>query len=330
MKYPQYILAVKNNVVSLIENALNSYFIPTDNNPVRSTVYEMPSLTNTVDIFTTAGLVISRREEMEQDKSLRQVLPYTTIKASTDRTVEQPYVKFMAYQRVGKDGEVRLAGKVSVGFGGHVDLADVVQSNSVINLAATLQDAKARELTEEVTFNPELSKTDELMSVIADSIIIDDSNEVGMVHIGLVNTCFISEDTVVTSNEEGIVMIGFATSKDLLTKHQAGEIELEGWSRLLVERDVDYVETHWLPQETAGDAEYVDASMEAAIAVGTACAADVVYLRTRNRWTQALEDQLIQMYKDGNPPTSMNDFGVTPETQQALLDSATASAAISS
>jgi hypothetical protein len=29
------------------------------------------------------------------------------------------------------------------------------------------------------------------------------------------------------------------------------------------------------------------------------CASDVMYLRTRSRWTQELEDRLMQLYKDG-------------------------------
>ncbi len=38
------------------------------------------------------------------------------------------------------------------------------------------------------------------------------------------------------------------------------------------------------------------------------CAGDVWYLRTRSRWTQELENQLIQLHKEGNPP-NMCDFG---------------------
>lgn len=38
------------------------------------------------------------------------------------------------------------------------------------------------------------------------------------------------------------------------------------------------------------------------------CAADVWYLRTRSRWTQTLEDQLITLHQTGNPP-NICDFG---------------------
>jgi hypothetical protein len=42
--------------------------------------------------------------------------------------------------------------------------------------------------------------------------------------------------------------------------------------------------------------------------VSLMCAADVVYLRGRSRWTQELEDELIRLYKEGNPP-NINEFG---------------------
>lgn len=38
------------------------------------------------------------------------------------------------------------------------------------------------------------------------------------------------------------------------------------------------------------------------------CAMDVWYLRTRSRWTQQLEEQLIQLHKEGKKP-NMCEFG---------------------
>lgn len=37
--------------------------------------------------------------------------------------------------------------------------------------------------------------------------------------------------------------------------------------------------------------------------VTEACATDIYYLRTRSRHTEELEQKLIQMYRDGNPPS---------------------------
>lgn len=38
------------------------------------------------------------------------------------------------------------------------------------------------------------------------------------------------------------------------------------------------------------------------------CALDVIYLRSRSRWTEELEAKLIQLHKDGIPPNVM-EFG---------------------
>lgn len=53
--------------------------------------------------------------------------------------------------------------------------------------------------------------------------------------------------------------------------------------------------------------------------VSEKCAADILYLRSRNRWTQQLENQLIDLHRARTPPNMM-EFGVTHETQKALLD----------
>lgn len=52
-----------------------------------------------------------------------------------------------------------------------------------------------------------------------------------------------------------------------------------------------------------------------------ACIADVKYLRTRNRHTPELEQQLIALHKAGTPP-NMCEFGCTKETGEALLKAA--------
>lgn len=36
--------------------------------------------------------------------------------------------------------------------------------------------------------------------------------------------------------------------------------------------------------------------------VSESCAADVYYLRSRSRWTQELEDKLIELHRKGTPP----------------------------
>lgn len=54
------------------------------------------------------------------------------------------------------------------------------------------------------------------------------------------------------------------------------------------------------------------------LGVSLSCAADVEYLRTRNRHTDALEAELISLHEAGTPP-NMCEFGVTAETQNSLM-----------
>lgn len=46
------------------------------------------------------------------------------------------------------------------------------------------------------------------------------------------------------------------------------------------------------------EAEKISKELE----VSESCGMDILYLRGRSRWTQQLEDKLIQLYKEGNPP----------------------------
>ena len=53
------------------------------------------------------------------------------------------------------------------------------------------------------------------------------------------------------------------------------------------------------------------------LGVSFACACDIWYLRTRSRWTEDLEQELIQAHARGET-VDINSFGVTAETQASL------------
>lgn len=55
------------------------------------------------------------------------------------------------------------------------------------------------------------------------------------------------------------------------------------------------------------------------LSISMQAASDVHYLRTRNRWTQELEDELIAKHKAGESINIFN-FGVTEETQRNLME----------
>jgi len=62
-----------------------------------------------------------------------------------------------------------------------------------------------------------------------------------------------------------------------------------------------------------------DPNLAQAAQVSEECVSDVGYLRSRSRWSEELELELIALHKAGNPP-NVNEFGCTPETGKALLD----------
>ena len=105
---------------------------------------------------------------------LPQVLPYITISDGKG--------KYLSYSRNGT--ETRLHGSRSIGIGGHIDITDITNDNecSKINFLLTIRNSAVRELNEEVNYPlqgwrgtiPEFNK-----------IIIDTSNPVGRVHVGL-------------------------------------------------------------------------------------------------------------------------------------------------
>lgn len=58
-------------------------------------------------------------------------------------------------------------------------------------------------------------------------------------------------------------------------------------------------------------------SLSKELNVSEGCANDVFYLRSRSRWTQELEDQLIELHRKGTPP-DIYEFGVTRATHKSI------------
>lgn len=55
------------------------------------------------------------------------------------------------------------------------------------------------------------------------------------------------------------------------------------------------------------------------MSVSRICAADIIYLRTRSRWSQELESKLIQMHAENKRP-NMNEFGCSKKGMEDVLD----------
>jgi len=189
----------------------------------------------------TPHLFIAQRLGLETDPYFRQILPYTIFR--------KPGNKFITYRRAKGLGESRLLGNYSVGFGGHIEIDDVVplsnnsedlsklkQIGGSIDLETTIRQSRTREIREEVSSkHPEL--TDEMLShIVFDEnnqfILIDNDVKVGIFHFALITIIDVSEDFELSSNEEdsGVEMIGTMSLEDILETGEA-----ENWTKLFLE-----------------------------------------------------------------------------------------------
>lgn len=177
----------------------------------------------TVDYeFRLQDLMLGQRAVLENDEDFRQVLP---ISVFTHKGA------VWAYERTSKGGETRLHNKVAVAVGGHWDFADIVVSDSVIDLGASLRKAIDRELTEEVRLNANILNSYRLPRAIC-----ADDNEVDRVHIGMVWVHELDSESLFSA-EDALQTIGFVKIEDLLTDAYNTETWAQIICRMIIETD---------------------------------------------------------------------------------------------
>jgi predicted NUDIX family phosphoesterase len=152
----------------------------------------------------------AERGRVEEDPSLKQVIPYALI--------TRPGEVF-SFRRTDKGGEKRLFGLRSVGVGGHVNPVDA---------GDVIHDALRRELNEELCLP-------EPWEVRIAGLVNNDTTAVGSVHVGVVAVVTPGPGSVRV--READTMCGaFASREDLLELHARERSSFEGWSALLIDR----------------------------------------------------------------------------------------------
>lgn len=149
------------------------------------------------------------RDEMEQDPSFKQLIPYCIFQHTDDTGA----IHVFQYTRGKGAGESRLHSKKSVGIGGHISTLD---SDDV----SPYNEGMRRELEEEITIN--CGFTQQLVGLIN-----DDENEVGKVHLGVVHI-FNTESREVESRETEIAQSGFLPIDQILADLDS----YETWSKI--------------------------------------------------------------------------------------------------
>lgn len=152
------------------------------------------------------------REEMEEDPSFKQLIPYCIFRF-VDDTGD---TKVFQYTRGKGGGETRLRAKKSVGIGGHISTLDA-QDDSPYELGMQ------RELEEEIVIDTEFTQT--LVGMIN-----DDENEVGKVHLGIVHLFDVKKPQI-SSNEADISDAGFVSVSELMADLDS----YETWSKICLE-----------------------------------------------------------------------------------------------
>ncbi len=154
--------------------------------------------------ITTQGCFM-HRAHAETNTSFKQIIPYMIFMFEK---------KLFVMQRKSNASEQRLAGKFSLGIGGHIRQEDILNNNII--------DWATREFEEEVTYHG--SKRIEIIGILN-----DDSNPVGQVHLGLILLVHADSDQISINDEH--------KSGVLLTRHECINLmpRMENWSQICLQ-----------------------------------------------------------------------------------------------
>lgn len=168
-----------------------------------------PKTEQYLDILLDPAVTSYRpRDEMEQDPSFKQLIPYCIFR----------YEGQIFYYRRGKAGEEgRLHSKRSVGIGGHISTLDQHQAESVYRVGMQ------REIAEEVEISAGFRES-------CIGLINDDLTDVGKVHLGVVHV-FDLDAPKVHPRETSILETGFASPAELAQDLDS----FETWSQICLE-----------------------------------------------------------------------------------------------
>lgn len=143
-----------------------------------------------------------------------QILPYIAVMDTEG--------KYLTYSRNGT--ETRLHGSRSIGIGGHIDICDFYDEdfhlfNSPIE---TIAQATHRELQEEINVAAMFNMP------LLNRIIVDTTNSVGKVHVGLTTTLIAEQHTI--QPQEELHDPQWLTVEEL----KANIDQYENWSKLII------------------------------------------------------------------------------------------------
>ncbi len=165
-------------------------------------------------LLTPALATFRPRSEVEDDPSLKQIIPYVVFRAGD---------AVFCYTRGGGGGEARLRRRRSLGVGGHVAEADADGRGTFDAYEMALR----RELDEEV-------EVDSPGTMSRVGLINDDSTPVGQVHLGVVHVYELEQPSV-SPREDDLIETGFIPVARLRDDWDA----FETWSQICIQAFLD-------------------------------------------------------------------------------------------
>lgn len=168
-------------------------------------------------LFGAGSCLLLDGSQAERDERYKQLVVYVLLEHEG---------RFACYSRCAPDGEPRLDGRGSIGFGGHIDSGDVGERPANIDEAqaeAMLLRVGEREVHEEVVIAGDYEPS--WLGVVN-----DDRDAVGRVHLGFVHLWRLREPRV-EPREAGICDLAFLTPEEIAVSGRP----LESWTQLCLE-----------------------------------------------------------------------------------------------
>lgn len=201
-------MKIKEPVLCISQEALTEQGIPTTGFAIKPFEWDKVNLDH---IALLTRNVCDNPKHKSVGEYFPQIIPYIVVRNQEG--------KVLTYSR-GKGTENRLHAFRSIGFGGHIDYVDVF--NHPDNLIYAIQVGADREIAEELNADGNI-----FLNIKPDNIIIDYTNEVGKVHVGVLFDITLDE---VDTNTDEISDAKWMTVDEILDSIN----EYENWSKVAI------------------------------------------------------------------------------------------------
>lgn len=160
-------------------------------------------------------IVIKRRKTLLDDFTYRKVIPLTVFVCGS---------KIASFTRKLDHQHEALRGKVTVGIGGHFEVADLIFNESIVDLDTSILKATEREVEEEVIIGANVIRTETLDVAVAADETITDRQYIALVTVKTLD----AEDIRPNPVEDELDFYGWYTPEELLV---TGGTMNETWTK---------------------------------------------------------------------------------------------------